>query len=371
MGRIQAVVIGAVVPHILYMLMGTACSPHLIVVRMVVLFLFETVCIYIAGASSSFGYIGCLAGAFALTSLIYPCGATPTAADEQTYGVASFVRMTQTTIGVLIMTVIDMALSSARASDGAQVNLLRGLMYIDAWFQAAFLQRSPDGTLGPKEMSKMKCRADIIDVAGGHELSKDAVQSIHGTRTKGTVLNIMNLAAMFGVEADKEPRYHRGAWPASFFSFQCRKALALRANLNMAESVLRGVKRSGATEYTEFAVIRAKPAWQAVQNDVTDTMGTMIGMIQAILMNEFGTPLQQHIQDQLQNLEDADKIEKMPQLFSAINASGLRYPADAGDKAMDNDEICRLNVLLMLFESNVDTIAGMMKECLKMMPSKN
>jgi len=362
LGRIQAVVIGAVVPHILYMIMGTECDTHLIVVRLVVLFLFETLTLYIYYASPAYGYIGCLSSAFALTSLVYACGPKPSAADEQSFGVASFQKMTQTIMGVLIMTFIDMVLSSERASTTARRELCKGMMAIDAFFQACFYERAPDGGLPEHAVQSMKCRADI---ASDHEYSRLAISLCHGKRQAGTIMAHVNQAAALGDEANKEPRYQRGVWPTDFFNAQVSALRVLRANLCIAEQVLKGTRRQGVPDYAALGSVTGTAEWDSVKFDVVDTMGNVIEMVQAIMENETNKPLPL-IKKKLNDLEGADKLESMGDLFDAINKTGLKYPSDVSISTIEDDEICRLNVLLMLFESNIETVAGMMKQCLKM-----
>lgn len=367
MGRIQAVVIGAVVPHILVMVMGTACTTFWIGVRMLVLFLFETITCYIYYSSPTYGYIGLLAAAFALPSLIYGCGAAPSAAEEKAFGIACFVKMTQTVLGVILMTCVDMVLASERASDGAQKNLLKAVMDIDVWLQGAFLERDATGSIDDSQRSKLKCRADI---ANDHGYAKEVIQCFTGQRQKGTIHNLICMAEALGKEANMEPRYNRAPWQNAFFEHACRKARALRLNLVVIENVLMGTRRRDVESYADFKRVRDSAQWEAVRADIQKTMGNALEMIQAILENETAKPMA-HIKKKLDELEGMDKIEGMPDLFISINKAGIKYPADKDIKSMEHDEICRLNVLLMLFDSNVEEIAEMIKQCLTMVVSSS
>jgi len=73
LGRLQAVCIGNIAPHIIVKIFGTACSTPRIVASVIAMACWEIVTCYVYYASSTYGYIGCLTAAFALYQLIYPC----------------------------------------------------------------------------------------------------------------------------------------------------------------------------------------------------------------------------------------------------------------------------------------------------------
>jgi hypothetical protein len=54
----------------------------------------------------------------------------------------------------------------------------------------------------------------------------------------------------------------------------------------------------------------------------------------------------------------------MGELWDQINTSDLKYP-NAPPKNLEDDEICRLNVTLMMMESSIETIAFVIKASIK------
>merc|ERR1719269_529727 len=73
LGRLQAVCIGNIAPHIIVRIFGTACPAPRIVASIVAMGMWEIISCYVFYASSTYGYIGCLVAAFSLSQLIYPC----------------------------------------------------------------------------------------------------------------------------------------------------------------------------------------------------------------------------------------------------------------------------------------------------------
>jgi hypothetical protein len=324
---------------------------------MITFWLFEVLACYIFYDSPTFGYIGCLVAAFAVGVLAYPCGASGT--SEDAFDIAQFSKMTNTILGVIIMTLVDMVLASERASTGANREFCSGVLMIDTWFQSMFFVRNTDSTVVSDK--EFKCRADI---ASDHKTAKHVVKTFHGKSYASSVSGTLGLAAMLGREANMEPRYHRTAWKVDFFSAVVRQAYNLRQDLAVIEQVMCGVKKNGVSSYSAFNTVKNSDAWKSVRDDVINTLGNCFEMVQAVLENETGAPMPV-MKEKMSELEGADSIEAMGDLFKAINASGLAYPDDKAVTSMEDDEICRLNVVLMLFDSCIEHMSEMLKESLK------
>jgi len=362
LGRLQAVVLSAVVPHLIMRIQTYSCDPAVTCLKAFSIFVWETLTMYIYYGSASYGYIGLSCGAFALGTLVYPCQLPETgaqaAAEETAYSFLQYTKILQTTISVIIMMSVDSILSAGRASDLATQSLLRGLMSIDVWFQAVFMARESSSDI----QGKFEGRQDFMrDQVFAHEVQI----MFNGPRVPHYISKALNMAGTLGGEADKEPRYHRAVWPLPFFSRCVRIGHVLRANLNMTEQVLAGSNSDSL--YTDvFGKIRESKAWQACQNDVTSTLGDAIFMVQEVLHNETQKPMPD-ISEKAASMEGADKLDAIDELFDTINKSGLKYPAaDFAMTTLEEDVICRINVVLMLMEASVEDVAEMVKECLKM-----
>jgi len=360
LGRLQAVVLAAIVPHVIARLQGTSCDPAIASLKAFSIFAFEVLTCYIYYSSATYGYIGCLTAAFALSTLIYPCtleSSAEAAASELTYSFAQYTKILQTTIACIVMMTVDSILSGGRASDLGTNSLLKALMSVDAWFQAVFMTRLPEGDV----KGAMEKREDFMKDAA---FAKEIQRTFNGPRQTGTISGHLNMADMLGAEADKEPRYHRAAWPTAFFNRCVRIGHILRANLNMVEQVLQGSRSESL--YTDiFGKIRETREWKAVQDDVVNTLGDAIFMVQEVLHNETAKPLPD-VAEKAATMENSDKLEAMDALFVTINKSGLKYPPDQGLDSLEEDVICRINVILMLMDASVGNVADMTKECLKM-----
>jgi hypothetical protein len=284
-------------------------------------------------------------------------GAEAAAADDA-YSFMQYTKILQTTIAVIIMMVVDSILSGGRASDLASQSLVRGLIHIDVWFQAAFTTR--DSETGDA-IDELTSREDILK---DKEFAKEVASIKAQDRKRGTIMALLSSAASLGAEADKEPRYHRIAWPSSFFSTVVHQGQILRANLNLVEQVLMGANSDSLYDDV-FSKIRSSQAWNSVRNDVVNTLGEAMYMVQEVLHNETDKPLPDMI-ERAKKLEGAETLDDMPSLIKVINQSGLKYPQE-GTKitSLEEDNICRINVVLMLMDASVGNIADIVKACLQ------
>merc|ERR1719401_326000 len=129
------------------------------------IFAWEWLMNYIYYSSPGYGYVGCLLGAFGLGTLVYPCQKHASASDqataEDTYDLAQYTKILQTTIAVIIMLIVDMALSLGRASDLCTQALLKTQLSIDSWFQAIMLGRDASGAISEDGVASVKTRHNI------------------------------------------------------------------------------------------------------------------------------------------------------------------------------------------------------------------
>eukprot|EP00746_Dinoflagellata_sp_MGD_P093361 gnl/MRDRNA2_/MRDRNA2_36933_c0_seq1.p1 gnl/MRDRNA2_/MRDRNA2_36933_c0~~gnl/MRDRNA2_/MRDRNA2_36933_c0_seq1.p1 ORF type:complete len:889 (-),score=159.65 gnl/MRDRNA2_/MRDRNA2_36933_c0_seq1:170-2836(-) len=357
LGRLQAVCIGNIAPHIIVHTFGTACYAPRIVASIIAMAFWEVVTCYVYYSSPTYGYIGCLTAAFALSQLIYPCSdLTGSAADaaEATFEQAVFAKLTQTTMAVLIMTFVDTVLSRDRASSMAITNFLQGMLGIDGGYQAAFAERDEKGTV--KTGQKLKARR-TIDISNKGDL---AMVSAEGERKPGFIAGKLSLAEFLGNECPKEPRYHRGPWPSAYFSSMVRLAYILRAYLNEMEHAL--MLSTG--KYDDLiANIRGCPSFEKVKDDLMKTFEDVLNLAQVVLRNETGEDMSSMI-DKLTALEGCDKLDEMPKLIDEINASDLAFP-DVPPGSLEDDLVVRIHVILMIFDQVTYTLSQMVAASIK------
>lgn len=357
LGRLQAVCIGNIAPHIIVRIFGTACYAPRIVGSVLAMALWEIVTCYVFYSSPTYGYIGCLTAAFALGQLIYPCSdLTGSAADaaETAFETAVFAKLTQTTMAVLIMTCVDTVLSRDRASSMAINNFLQGMLGIDGGFQSAFAERDAEGNL--KKTSKLKARR-TIDISGKGDL---AMVMSGNERKPGYISGKLSMAEALGNESPKEPRWYRGPWPTSYFQSMTRLAYILRAYLNELEHALMG---SDGSFDDLFGNVRGCPSFDKVKTDLMQTMEDVLNLSQVVLRNETQDDMT-HMIDKLTALEGCDKLDDMPKLIDEINASDLAFP-DAPEASLEDDLLCRLHVVLMIFDQVTYTLSQMVAASIK------
>jgi len=365
MMRLQAVCVGSILPHIITRILGQSCGMSKIIPQGFAIMGWELLTNYVYYSSSTWGYVGCLTGAFGSTVLVFPCvgnktetaaeAAAEAAAAETGFQAASFEKMTETAIAAVVMTLVDMALMSQRASTMATEKVLEAFLALDAGMQAGFSKRKHTGAC-KRGCIKVRTTVELSDRAFAGRVARCSPDD----RSQDSILGLLSSASTLGNEADKEPRYHRVAWPEGFFSGLVQQGYVLEANLHVLEQVLMG---SDGTYSDVFGSIRDLEPFAKVRDDMLRTSEDCLHMVQAVLQNETGKELYQLV-DKMNSLEKVESIDSMPELMEAINGSGLKYPAMVGS-SMEDDIICRMNVALMLYESIVHTLAAIVKDCIR------
>jgi len=353
LGRLQGVVIGNIVPHFIREMLGESCDPFQLVVRCTTLVCFEVMANYVYYSSPAFGYIGCLVAAFAAPNLIYPCtrheSAEKAAAREVAFQTSAFNKITETTIAVCIMTGVDTVLAPERASSKAIDKLLHSLVVLDLGFSYSFMPRKANGNL-KKDPHKKRPSEYLVKEAG----------AVKPPQAPGLLFRLLGEAIAMGAEAAKEPRYFRVEWNEDLFNEIIRLAQVLRADLRLVEMVLQG---SDGLYNCPFGSLRETPAFAKCRDDLCATMDDCIHLVHEVLTNETGKPMK-YIVDKLQSLEKCDEIDAMPDLIAAINTNNVPYPSKPAD-TLEDDNICRLNVILMVYAATVENMAAMVKVLIK------
>ncbi|CAK0810992.1 unnamed protein product [Prorocentrum cordatum] len=257
----------------------------------------------------------------------------------------------------ICMTAVDLWLASATAAELAADDLKCAMIVIDAYFQACLAKRRPTGECEKGAIVK-RLRVDLKDRS-----LIEKVGTKRSLRSPATIFRFLSAAESMGVEANLEPRYYRTPWPADYFTNITKAAHVLRANLKEFENVVRGPY----PHYSDvFACCREMQPFKSIHADILHTMDEMLTMVDTILKNETGKS-QHNVVKRLHKLEKVDKIEDMMALFEALNESDspdLQYPETA-PPTLEEDLLCRLNVVFMIMESTIEKVAEILKECIK------
>jgi len=357
LGRLQGVVVGNIVPHLFLRIIGSSCNPIRISVQGAFIVLWETLTCYIYYSSPVYGYIGMLAAAFAMSNVVVPCSdyddPVAAAAAEAAFSNTAVSKITETTIAVVVMTIVDMAMAPESASSLAIAKLLEGFMSMDAGLQAAFVPRYKGGYV--KKGSVVTRHALALDL---QKYNRTAAKIVHH-KVAGQVKASLKAAETFAAEADKEPRYYRTAWPCDYFGGLVTIGYYLRADLKELEFVLKGTDG----KYADiFASVREKDSFKKVKDDVCHTMEDCLTLMRGILRNETGAS-NAHLVEKMNQLEGVEKLDDLIHLIADLNTT-LEYPNKVGD-SLEDDHICRLNVALMLMEATVENLGGIVTASLK------
>merc|ERR1719409_1050378 len=275
LGRLQAVLISQVVPHLVTTVLGTSCWWPRIAVQAIAMILWELLTCYVYYSSTTYGYIGCLTAAFGIVPLSYPCAppmsASAALAADTAFQVASFTKIIQTTIAIVILTGVDLLLAKERASTKARDSIKHAFLALDAGIQGVFAPRHRKGDkAGVVKSGHLKARPQI-------ELTSQAKAKASGKKWKlfletgqrapGMIANILSQCEFFGAQANLEPRYYMAPWPAVYYDGLVRSAYLIRADLNNIERAILDSKG----KYSDiFGGFRKTEAYEKVSNDLNN-----------------------------------------------------------------------------------------------------
>jgi hypothetical protein len=368
LGRLQATIISQVVPHLITKILGTSCYLPRICFQGAIIVGWEMLTCYIYYSSSAFGYIGCLIAAFGVPTLTYPCAATASAsaalAADNVFQVASFTKIVNSTIAIIVLTLVDLALAQDRASTIGRDKIKHSFLAIDAGLQGVFAPRHRKGEkAGAVKSGHVKPRPLIELTAAAKAKAagkkwKTFVET--GQRAPGLISDLLGQATFFGGQAALEPRYWMAPWPTVYYNGLVRSGYLIRADLLQIERALLDSKG----KYSDiFGKFRDSESFGKVAHDLTETMHDMMHLVQGIVDNETKKPMGDFLLSKMAQCEGVDQLDEMDHLWHEINAD-MKYPSEH-PKTMEDDEVCRVNVSLMMMESACENIANVIKACIK------
>jgi hypothetical protein len=139
-----------------------------------------------------------------------------------------------------------------------------------------------------------------------------------------------------------------------------RSAYLIRADLNNIERAILDSKGKYSDIFSSF---RKTDSYEKVSTDLCETMHDMMHLVQGVIDNETKKPMGDFLLSKMQQCEGVDQLDEMEGLWHTIN-SEVKYPSES-PKSMEDDEVCRLNVALMMMESTCENIANVIKACIK------
>lgn len=356
LGRLQGVVLGNILPHILMQMTGSDCWAPRIIVQGALLVAYMLLTNYIYYASATMGFIGGLAAAFGGPILVFTCSnqdAAAVAAAEQAFQIGSYKKILQCTTCCLVLVIVDLFLASERASTKATDQVCRALVRIDGAINAIFLKRNPDGTVEGAPVKnryygKMKFHDKIAAVK-----VIDAAE-----RSPGRILGLLGSAEELGAEADKENRTYRAPWPTALFGKVIHYGRELRDDIVIIENALAGSD----DDYDDiFGKVRSLSTFRSLYEDLMSLLDEALTMIQIVLNNETGGNQRKLVQGLLD--KGIGSLEGMPQLYAEVNAN-FTYPQSPqmAAKTLEDDELCRLQVILTLLENSASAAVKMVQD---------
>merc|ERR1712224_943244 len=194
-------------------------------------------------------------------------------AADTAFQVASFTKIIQTTIAIVILTGVDLLLAKERASTKARDCIKHAFLALDSGIQGVFAPRHKKGDkAGCVKSGHIKARPQI-------ELTSQAKAKASGKKWKlfletgerapGMISNLLGQCEFFGAQAALEPRYWRAPWPTVYFDGLVRSGYLIRADLNNIERAILNSKG----KYSDlFASFRKTESFEKVSNDLCDTI---------------------------------------------------------------------------------------------------
>jgi hypothetical protein len=358
MGRMQAVTLAAILPRIFVNALGPDCTWNHILFQVVGVFCYEGFSCYMYFSSSANSYFGLLLAGLGFSALIYPCSG---AEDYHRFGVQTFQKILNTTLAVVIITLVDLCLSVHTAAEKTTSHYLQAMLDCDTILQSCLARRDADGRALEGEMASR----DHVEVIG--------VQDLH--LTDDAMLSRLNEAEAMGEEASKEPRYQKADWPDSFFNSILRLGYTLRANFHEIDGLLSVEAQSGtfrssfvsSRKYNDvFMHGRGLQEFDSMKGDMIDMMDCLLISVKCILQNDKGRPLYK-LRDYLLAKERNGRLRSIDEFIDAVSKKKvpeLQYPTKVADN-LEEDLICRFNAATMLLADMADTIDEALKECIK------
>jgi len=359
LGRLQGVALAQIFPHIYARILGTGCDFMRVAFLGFGIFIWELFTNYIYYSSPAFGYIALLAGALGAPILVYPCAAfvnaETLAAQKIAFEVSSYVKIAQTAIAALVLTIVDVVLAPERASEKAIDEILKVFVRLDAGMAAACRQRESDGRIsgGPINNRHLSQNSFFHDAAEETLEFIDAKQ-----RSPETILALLQSAKSFSEEANKEPRYFRGPWPEEFVKQVLNYSNRMLILINEIEHALKGSNQ----EYNHiFRDLHSNNSLKPVEVELMNVMEKTMKLTRLVLLNEIGQRQKQQVKD-VAAQGVPDMINSMPAFRAAINQQ-VKY-SEKVEQYLEDDVVCRINVVLVLMEAAMVESTALIKKCL-------
>lgn len=357
MGRIQGVVLGRIIPHIISKILktlGQTCLWPWTVLQAVCLMAWEVLTNYVFYKSPTLGYIGCLAGAFGGAGLVYSC--TSIEGHDKEDAIYEYIQ--NTTVAVMVILCVDLSLAPEKASQKAIEKLLHSIELSGVGILASFQPNSHRQT-SYERIDQIQRSAALQRLM---QTLKDSGVIEHTQWQQEHIQSVHSEATAMGAEAALEPRYQEDPWPDKLWQQLTHLGNVLRADLHQVQHAVYEEH-----EHADmFACIRSDcPAFKAVEQRLKHILGPTLELMALALMPNKTRSFMEAQMQQIQIDDAVGELKCMTQLVDEINAKES-YPATTfTNRGLECDDVCRINAVLMMYVETAETLAAISQACIE------
>jgi hypothetical protein len=171
----------------------------------------------------------------------------------------------------------------------------------------------------------------------------------------GPVAGHCGEGSTFNLSAHIEPRFWRTDWKTELYKDLVSSIQTLRLDALMLESGIEGSTGSASGLFDKF---KSKPGWNNVRKDLDSSLKQ--ASLMAIGLQKLESGVLKVLQNQLDFEDDnkMDELEDLPALLEEL-AESVTFP-DSAPESMEDDEICKISVVLVMLQATCKHIAHVM-----------
>jgi hypothetical protein len=162
-----------------------------------------------------------------------------------------------------------------------------------------------------------------------------------------------------GIEAGKEPRYHRRPWDSQLLDKTLKNLDAMAAYLSAIETAFNTTESFfSLSSVRSLGWLVAQPGWETVQDDFLDTFSTVKYIVLSTFNHETEAPLslKPGTAEKLQALESLDGVDRFRDSLSIAQLS-------TEVKTLEQDEATRSGNILLILRRAFSVQAKMITDC--------
>jgi len=175
----------------------------------------------------------------------------------------------------------------------------------------------------------------------------------------GTVAGHLGTGEGYNGAAKIEPHFWRKAWNGPLYTDINKQLGQIRLDILMLWFALAG---SDGKPDAVFAEFDSTPEWEAVQQDLVNTMDDAHAVVISLLESD-GSFKPKDVLKAHGRTTGIDSLGEMPKLIAYLN-NKLRFPKAVGD-TMEDDEVCQIASAFLLLNVTIKHIAGLLTTAIK------